>query len=223
MSLEASVNKFTLELERAIDQSEWERVDICRERLKTLLLDAVRIGIRPVIARIDAALSRARGKLVFGREVELTSGPNGAAWMLAADIETARLAGRQLPSSTAQPVDNSAKDKVIAALKSADHSGFNNSQLSDRTGLPAETVARVLKVLREGGLVAFRKVGRFTINRLITHPRGPAAEAENPDLRVTDPALHLMVICTNGPLPSNIGTPTFTSNRWLARRQQSYS
>lgn len=191
MSLEASVRKFTTELECAIDRNDWERVDICRERLKALLLDAARELIRSEIARIDAALSQARGKLVFGREVDLTPGPNGAAWMLAADIETARLAGRLLPPSTAQPVDGSAKDKVMAALRSTNYSGLTNSQIKDQTGLPAETVARVLKVLREEGRVTSRKVGRFVINRPISRTCAPATEIEH--LRVQDPTLYLMI------------------------------
>lgn len=60
----------------------------------------------------------------------------------------------------------------MEALECTNRSGLSNSQIKDRTGLPAETVARVLKVLREEGRVTSRKVGRFTINRPTSRLRG---------------------------------------------------
>ncbi|MGV8921696.1 MAG: helix-turn-helix domain-containing protein [Pseudomonas sp.] len=152
------------QLKEALSANDWAKLDRIRDRVMSLVLRIVSGESNVDIALVRDALQNA---FAFGSTLpDFDSARNRSTgvWLVAEQAHLASLAEALLPKNGAD-LDGSAKDRMLSFLSAA-NAKLSNKTLADRCGVTPETVARVLPLLRDQGLVRSRRVGRTMVNEI---------------------------------------------------------
>lgn len=159
-------------LKTGVAEGDWRQVARARERIVELLFSAVGAGAGDTIVVLRDALSSARNEMVWRYKTSVSEDPGAISWMLESDVQAARVAERLRPA-TSKPVADPAnvRIRILEKLSSTDRE-LTTQELAKACDAADSTVARLLPVMRDEGLVLSRKAGRHVLNRLT--PKGRA-------------------------------------------------
>lgn len=164
----SSLHNFDDGLTAAIDGGNWRAASALGARLGELLLGAFAAHDAVRVAAIRGVLGRAEDRMVYGRGADTRLSETGVAALLKSYRALADSAADVCRTAFAEDEDlRSARDKLLDAMAGSERP-MSNTALVTATGLPPETVSRVLKLLRAEGLVNRWRASRHKMNVLTT-------------------------------------------------------
>lgn len=187
MTRNSSLIKFTKLLRESIEHGRWKQVDAARERLVQLGLDALVERSADDLHIVSVALTNARSMMVLEhnvnprREADRQRNADAEAWMLTAEASVMIMAERLLPAQPAALTSDEqrrGRDAILIALSRCNQRSLSNTALADSCRLRPETIARVLGVLRQEGLVVSWRAGRTVANQVTSRGREEAHRLE---------------------------------------------
>lgn len=151
----------------ALDDSNWRIVDKARDALRRYFLRALVDGDRKTATDIADKAAAARARFVITRKLTPEINETTVAAKLMADIEAFAIGKGMYPTlATLSGDDLSAKERVYQAVARA-NAPISNVSIVQQTGMPAETVSRMLKVLRLEGRISSFKAGKLSLNKAL--------------------------------------------------------